>query len=64
MMKALPALAAALDSTDAAGLDAATGVTTTDLATKSAAIKLNIGASSCSVDVRAYIICNAKVLKE
>lgn len=48
-MKALPKLVEALADTDAAGLDAATGITTTDLATKSTAVKVNIGGTEISI---------------
>jgi glutamate N-acetyltransferase/amino-acid N-acetyltransferase len=48
-MAAMPKLVAALGDTDAAGLDAATGITTTDLASKSTAVKVSIGGTEITI---------------
>mmetsp|Transcript_25671 Transcript_25671/g.48670 ORF Transcript_25671/g.48670 Transcript_25671/m.48670 type:complete len:505 (-) Transcript_25671:259-1773(-) len=49
MLAALPSLAAALGEDDASGLAAATAITTTDLASKSAALKINLGGVEVSM---------------
>jgi glutamate N-acetyltransferase/amino-acid N-acetyltransferase len=49
MVAALPALVEALGATDEDGLNAATAITTTDLASKSTALKVMIGACQCVI---------------